>query len=286
MPRIPLSEERHLLPQRHDAVRAPMSIAGDFGMDDSRARLHAADRIRGAGEKIAGAGLAFASALVDQENRLAAAEDRNLLTRLGGELETMIRNSPGASDEEKENWIRGYQQKYEDERREFVDKMSANFRKQHDVEIAGIRTRFANNRNAIIIQGKVTRLYDHTMALAKNYALANDAENYKRTLGEARSGQVPLITQEQYDTLMLEYPRLADFGAAKRAVDANEVNIDKKLVEQKDGKYVNFPNLTPQQREQLGAVVAHLLVRVVQLLVREHRAEAQQRARLPHRPWR
>jgi len=252
MPRIPLSEGQQLQPMRHDAVHAPVSIAGDFGMENSRALMTAADRIRNAGEKIAGAGLAFASALVEKENHLAAAEDRNLLTRLGGELENMIRNSPGASDEEKESWIRGYQEKYEDERKQYVDKMSPGFRKQHDVEIAGIRTRFANDRDRIIIQGKVTRLYDHTMALAKNYALAGDAENYKRTLDEARSGEHPLISQEQYDTLMLEYPRLADFGAARRAVDANEVNIDKKLVEQKDGKYVNFPNLTPQQREQLA----------------------------------
>ena len=252
MPRIPLSEGRQLLPQRHDAVHAPQTIAGDFGMDDPRALMNAGDRIRGAGEKIAGAGIAFATELKEQENRLAAAEDRNLLARLGGELENMIRNNPNASDEEKDGWIQGYRQKYEDERRKYTDAMSDGFRKRHDAEIAAVRIHFANTRNQIIAQAKVTRVYEHYKELLKDAALRGDLESYRRLLAEAQGGKVKVFSDGEAERLTMNYDHLADFGAARDAVDANEVDIDRKLVEKDDkGNYKYYSHITVQEREQL-----------------------------------
>jgi len=253
MPRIPLSEGRQLLPQRHDAVHAPTVIGGDFGMGDSRALIEAGDRIRGAGEKIAGAGLAFASALVDKENRLAAAEDRNLLNRYMRELNVKLASNPNASDEQKNEWIAERARQYDEERKPYLDKMSANFRKQHDLEIDNIRISYRGEQQRIMAAGQSQRVYDHYKSLLKAAGERGDLVEYQRIIGEAQGGDVPVFSKEEAERLKLDYQHLADFGEAKRDVDANEPNIDTKLRERdKNGNYIHFKNLTLSEREQLA----------------------------------
>ena len=267
MPRIPLSEGQQLQPMRHDAVHAPMSIAGDFGMDDARALIGAGDRIRNAGEKIAGAGLAFASALVEQENRLAAAEDRNLLERYHQELNAKLASNPNVTDEEKQGWIADRARQYDDERRQFVDRMSSGFRKQHDAEIAGIRIRYQGEQTRILAAGRAQRVYDHYKELLKAAGLRGDLVEYQRLLGEAQGGETKVFSDEEAELLNRNYQHLADFGAARDAVDANTPDIDKMLVEKDDkGNYKYFANLTMQEREQLRRTA----------IVKRHEAETEE----------
>ena len=258
MPKIPLSNKT-FLDTRHDVVHAPNAPGMDFGMDTARNLGRAADlagrvgdNIWGAVRSAVGARADFLKQMEHQEDVLAATEDRNLFNRLNGELNNQLANTPGATDEEKQSWIDGYRQKYEDERKPFLDRMSGTFRKQHDAEMNGLFIRANDDRMRVLIQGRVQRVTDLTLSQLKDAALRGDEAEYRRILDNAQNGGVPLFSAEKRAELEQNYYHLADFGKAKRAVEANTPDIDAKLAERgKDGKYKNYPHLHETEREQL-----------------------------------
>ena len=252
MPRIPMADKAGLIRHNDDTVHMRGAPELNWKLNEGQALINMGDQISRASERLGSSMIAFGQNMRHQEDVLAATEDRNLFNRLNGELNNRLANTPGATDEEKQSWIEEYRQKYEDERKPFLDRMSGTFRKQHDAEMNGLRIHANTDRMRLLIQGRVQRVTDLTLSKLKDAGLRCDHVEYMRILKESQEGEFPLFSAEMYEKLMQNYFHLADFGLAKRAVEANnDPKIAEKLAEKKDGKYVHYPHLHETEREQL-----------------------------------
>ena len=137
--------------------------------------------------------------------------------------------------------------RYADGARKFTGKMSADFRKQFEAEMSGIRVENLGRRTRIGIQAKVTADYNLFQSQWKDAALRGDLQECNRMLEEQRGN---LISENEYQQKKLDYERLAAFGAVKRAVEGNVPGIIGKLKERNsEGGYVNFPGLEESARD-------------------------------------
>lgn len=252
MPKIPMAEKAGAIRHISDTVHMTGAPNLNWKLDEGQALMDMGDKIGRGAEKLGNAMMAFGQHMQHQEDVLAATEDRNLFHQLNGELNNKLANTPGATDEEKLEWITGYKQKYEDERRPYLQKMSIAFRKQHDAEMNGLRIRAQDDRILLLNQGKVQRVTDQTLAQLKDAALRGDEQEYRRILDNAQQGEYPLFSAEKRAMLEADYSRLADWGEAKRLVEAGTPGIVEMLrARDKDGRYLHFDHLSTEGRERL-----------------------------------
>jgi len=250
MPKIPMSNKAGFIRHVSDTVHMQGAPGMNWGMEEGQALSNLGDQISRGANHLGNAVMAFGRHMQHQEDVLAATEDRNLFSKLNGELRNKLANNPGASDEEKQDWINGYKQLYEDERKPFLDKMSGNFRKQHDAEMNSLRIKAQNDRDFILKQGAVQRVTDLTLEKLKDAALRSDEKEYRRILNEAQEGEFPLFSAEKYAMLEQKYYRLSDFGAANAMLETVPPDqLIEQLKAKNDGGYANFTHLPEDRRE-------------------------------------
>lgn len=181
------------------------------------------------------------------EDRLAAAEARNLYRTINADLESRMADNPNDYEKFKE-WAQDADKRYADGVREFTGKMSADYRKQFEAEMSGIRVENLGRRTRIGIQAKVTADYNLFQSQWKDAALRGDLQECNRMLEEQRGN---LISENEYQQKKLDYERLAAFGEVKRALEGNVPGIIGKLKERNpEGGYVNFPGLEEAARDR------------------------------------
>ena len=252
MPKIPMAEKAGMLRHVSDTVHMQGAPPLNWKLDEGQALIDMGDKIGRGAERLGGALMAFGEHMQHQEDVLAATEDRNLFAKLNGELENKLANTPGATDEQKKEWITGYKQMYEDQRKPFLDRMSGRFRRQHDAEMNGLRIKAQNSRNYILTQGKVQRATDLTLSLLKDAGLRGDGKEYRRILDEAQQGEYPLFSAEMRAKLELNFNHLADSGRAKALVEADPAGALEQLkARDSEGNYANFKGLEESRRDAL-----------------------------------
>lgn len=255
MPRIPLSEPPGMI--RHVSDAAPMRGAPDmsFGMETGRALSRLGERIADAGEKLGGAGMRYAGTrarFLEAEqatnDKLMATQARNWYKTLNAELSQRMAENPNEYEHFAE-WARETDETYRNGVGAWTGRMSEQYRKEFESEMEGLRIENFKERSLIGIHAKVTNDYNLFQARFKDFADRGEETEVKRLLDEHRGS---LISEQEYQQKLLDYRNLADFGAAKRAVEAGDAGIIAKLRERDaDGAYVNFRHLETSRREQL-----------------------------------
>ena len=184
------------------------------------------------------------------ENKLAAAEDRALLRDSANELQMKLADDPGAPDEEKEEWIRRFQTQYEDKRQELLERMDPDFRKQHDVEIRSMQREIAGRQLLLLTQSSVQRQANEAMADYKRFCEQGNFEEAKRVVAEMEGS---IWSAEQAAQLRdVDLPMRKDHFAAKAmADDVPQRALDELNAQDKDGNYINYTHLTPENRRSL-----------------------------------
>ena len=255
MPKIPMSNKAGAVQyQRSTVPLTNVPRIAPVVNHDAEALVNFGKEISNAGGRIFDAASGVVSArnkFFQQqqytEDRLAATEARNLYRTINADLESRMAENPNDYEKFKE-WAQEADKRYADGAREFTGKMSADFRKQFEAEMSGIRVENLGRRTRIGIQAKVTADYNLFQSQWKDAALRGDLQECNRMLEEQRGN---LISENEYQQKKLDYERLAAFGVVKRAVEGNVPGIIGKLKERNpEGGYVNFPGLEESARDR------------------------------------
>lgn len=184
------------------------------------------------------------------DDKLAAAEDRALLRENAAMLEQQLAENPGASEEEKTEWIRSFQGRFAEQRKELLARMSPDFRKLHDVEITAMEREIADRQILILTQTGAQRRYDEAMNQYKRFTEQGNWAEAERLVGEMEGD---VWTAEQAARLRdVDLPMRKDhFTAKAMADDVPQLALDELNAKDKDGNFVNFKNLTPDDRRAL-----------------------------------
>ena len=258
MPRIPTSE-RGFVPHVDNSVRMVGAPGMGFGMENARALRGAANDLNDFGRDVLALGASmrdFVEREAETQNRLAATNARNLYRAYNEELEQRMAENP-TQFQEFSKWADETDQKYLADVRQYTDQMTTPFRDQFNAEMKGVRINSLSQRRKIGIQAKVTADYNMAQTLLKDAAERGDMDGYMRILNENKG---VLFSDQEYDMRKLEYDRLADSAAAKRAVDAaadSDSSVEAKAILEQlkerdsDGNYVNYKSMTNDYRDQL-----------------------------------
>lgn len=184
----------------------------------------------------------------ETENNLSAAEARNYFTKLNAALTKRMADNPGAFNDFKK-WAEETDKVYEEGAKQYLDRMTPEFRKQFEVNMQSLRVQSMNERIRTGIQAKVTADYNRFETLFKELAIS-DPVQAKNLLDENRG---KLISEQVYQTrLSIDLPRISQGALARRMIDAATPGIIETLEKTyADGKYVNFPNITDDKRREL-----------------------------------
>lgn len=249
MPQIPMDNRTNFIDHVQSAV--PLSGGGNYlkyyGNDGT------AEALSKAGKKIGDVLGDYGKKLEDTENKLAAAEARNLYRTLNSELELRMADEPSKFNEFVE-WIKETDQKYQEMSAGITARMSRDYRKLFEEEMVGIRQEDAHKKLLLSNEARVTANYNLFKSQWKDSALRGDYNESKRLLEENRG---ELISEEEYQRLNLDYERFAAYGEVARAVEANVPGIANQLKERNsDGSYKYFGKLDIDKREQFIKVAA------------------------------
>lgn len=256
MPKIPMLDQAAVNHQR-STVHMTGAPGMNFKMDESRALINFGNTlsdfggtIANAGNKVVSAKVKFQQELQYTEDRLAAAEDRALFKEGASALNLKLADNPGASDEEKKEWVNEFQKQYIAGRKQYTDRMSEKFRKLHDVEMLSISDSYARNRLEILTNAEVTRLQNESESLCKKACERGDFAEAERIVRE-NSGKLfnPEVARK---LLEHDLPMRRDFYSVSKLVDLNPAQAVADLeTTDKNGRYTNFINLSPDTRKQL-----------------------------------
>lgn len=254
MPRIPMLEKPGMVQHSGNTVHMTGAPGMNFKMDEGQALIDFGKTVSNAGSQVFDAvntAVSARSKFFQQqqytEDRLAATEAKNLYRTINADLESRMAENPNDYEKFKE-WAQEADKRYADGAREFTGKMSADFRKQFEAEMSGIRVDNLGRRTRIGIQAKVTADYNLFQSQWKDAALRGDLQECNRMLEEQRGN---LISENEYQQKKLDYERLAAFGVVKRAVEGNVPGIIGKLKERNsEGVYVNFSGLEESARDR------------------------------------
>lgn len=246
MPKIPLPNSAAI---KHTSAASPLTGGGlklhYYGDNGLAKALGGAGAAVGRGlTQLSSKMIEFQKEYEDTENRLAAAEDRAFFNQSAEELRLKLADNPGASDEDKERWIAEFQQNYLHDRVQFTDRMTAKFRKGHDIEMLALQQSAANKQSLILIQSKVQRQVDEADSLYRTLCDRADFAGARQIIEEntgtlfnaetaARLLEQDLPMREQYHT------------ASKLA----EADPDKAVTMLEDQK--NFDKLSTANRDRL-----------------------------------
>lgn len=255
--------DRGFVPHVENNVRMRGAPGMEFGMESSRALRDAgnnlADGLGGLGRGILAVGGAmreFVERKVDTQNKLMATQTDNLYLAIQEELNNRMASNP-ASYKDFPKWADEADQRFLDESRQYTEQMTTDFRELYYARKEHDRIQDLSRRQMIATQAEVTNQYNMMQTQLKSAAEQGKADDYKAIL-EAHKGV--LISEDEYNLRMQEYPKLADSAAAKRLVDAaadsdSSVQAKAALEQLKerdsDGNFVNFKNLTEDYRDQL-----------------------------------
>lgn len=245
MPEIP-KVQTGLIP--HVNASAPLNSPGRLQFFDSGAagNFIAAQK---AFERGVSALAAFQKEAEETENRLSATEMKNRYMEMNNALVTRMKQNPGAFDKFEE-WSNAMDEEFDGQSKEFLDRMTPEFRKQFEADFYAVRLEGRSRRIDSGMQAKVTADYNRFQTLFKNFAENDDAESAKKLLAEHRGR---LISEQEYLTrLEIDLPRITQSVQARRLIDAGTPGIIQ-FLEEKDsqGVYQNLPNILPEQRTQL-----------------------------------
>lgn len=253
MPKIPLSRRNGAI--QHVRAAAPITGGGlnlkYYGSNGDAEALAKAGKMIGDSMKNFGSAMTqFAVELQENEDRLAAAEDRALFDKSSSELLQQLAANPGKSDEEKQQLIDDFQSRYEEQRKPFLERMSRNYRQVHNVEMQSKSTAVANKQRLILIEGSVQRQANEVNELYKNFCGNGKFEEAKRLIHE----QTGKVWDEQTAKKLLEHdlPMRQDFFNAKRLAESDPRTALAALNEKNaNNEATNFRNLTPDSRQQM-----------------------------------
>lgn len=249
MPKIPMSD-RGFVPHVENNVRMHGAPGMDFGMQNLKGLTDAARGIEGLGQgllRLTDGMIEYYKQEADTQNKLAAQNAQNLYLAINEELENKMAANP-ADFKSYVEWADKADQRYLDEVRQYTDQMTEPFRKQFNAQMEGVRIKSLSRRQHIAINAKVTEDYNNMQSLLKDAAARGNAEQYKSILEEQRG---VLISEEDYKTRMIDYPRLADSFAAQKILMAEDETAYEKLTEKdENGNYKNFANMPLDYREQ------------------------------------
>lgn len=255
MPKIPMSNKAGAVQyQRSTVPLTNVPRIAPVVNHDAEALVNFGKEISNAGGRIFDAASGLVSArnkffqqLQDTEDRLAATEARNLYRTINADLKDRMSKNPAQFDKFEE-WAQEADKRYADEVKSFTGKMSADFRKQFEAEMSGIRIENLGQRTELANHARVTANYNLFQSQWKDAALRGDLAECNRLL-ESERGK--LINEQEYQQKKLDYARLADFGLVKRAVEGNVPGIIEKLKERNpEGGYVNFSGLEESARDR------------------------------------
>ena len=262
MPRIPMSD-RGFVPHVENNAHMSGAPGMDFGMESSRALRDAGNGISDALDDLGRGALALGAAArdfvekkADTQNKLMATETDNLYLAIQEELNNRMAANP-ASYKDFPKWADEADQRFLDQSRQYTEQMTTDFRELYYARKEHDRIQDLSKRKLIATQAEVTNQYNMMQTQLKSAAEQGKADDYKAIL-EAHKGV--LISEDEYNLRMQEYPKLADSAAAKRLVDAAADSDSpvqaKSVLEQlkerdSDGNFVNFKNLSEDYRDQL-----------------------------------
>ena len=222
MPKIPLSQRAGAI--QHVRTAAPINAGGQtlkyYGGDGTaEAFAKAGERIGSGLEKLGHSMLQFARQTQDVENNLAAAEDRALYNERSNALLKQLVSNPGASEEEKNKWIKDFEENYAVDRKEITKRMSTAYRTQHDVEMTSLAKTFAAKRSLAIRESSVTGQLNRAMDLYKRSCESGDFEEAKRILHDNKG---TLFSEEQVKHFTEhDLPMRQDFFDAKQLAESD-----------------------------------------------------------------
>ena len=184
----------------------------------------------------------------ETENNLSAAEARIYFNELNGKLTKRMAENPGAY-EDFEKWAHDTDKEFEDGAKKYLDRMTPEFRKQFEVNMRAARLNAIRQRIDTGTQAKVTADYNRFQTLFKNLA-ENDPWQAAQLLDENKG---KLISEQEYKTrLEIDLPRISQSAQARRMIDAGTPGIIEDLEKvDKEGRPLNFVNITPEYRRQL-----------------------------------
>lgn len=253
MPKIPMLNQSAV---NHQSSTVHMTGAPgmNFKMDESRALINFGNTLSDFGGTIANAGNKTVSAKVKflqqqqyTEDRLAAAEARNLYRNLYSQLDARMTENPAEFAKFKE-WAEETDKTFGEQLKPIADRMSPQYRKEFDAEMAGMRSEGLNRRIKIGTQAKITADYNLFQSQWKDAALRADLDECNRLLEEHRGR---LISEQEYQQKKLDYNRMAEFSSVKKMIEANSPRVLELLQERADAGYKNFVSLDENSRNQL-----------------------------------
>lgn len=184
----------------------------------------------------------------ETENNLSAAEARNYFTKLNSDLTQRMAENPGAYNDFKK-WAEETDKQYAEGAKQYLDRMTPEFRKQFEVNMQHLRMTSLDQRIRTGTQAKVTADYNRFQTLFKEYA-ATDPEQAEQLLLQH---QGKLISEQEFKTKMeIDLPRIYQSAQVRRQIDAGTPGIIEALEQtDKDGNPLKFTHLTPDHRRGL-----------------------------------
>lgn len=248
MPRIPISKQPGLIQQQRSTVHASGAPGMNWKMEEGAALRQLGDSIGISGAQVGGALQKYANEAKETQNTLAATQAGNLYRSINTDLENRMAENPNEFDNFKD-WATEAEKRYEDESKDFVGRMSPEFRAQFVERMNGIRAEALGRRVRIGIQAKVTADYNLFQSEFKNAAITGDEETARFLLDRERGR---LISDQEYQMKLMDFERLRDAGAAKRLVDAGDDGIIESLKKRDDaGNFTEFSKMDTAYRDRL-----------------------------------
>lgn len=232
MPRIPLSE-KGLVQNRQDAVYMQGAPGLDWKMGEGRALINFGDSL---GRGLYGLGKAikeWGEKERDTNDKLMAQQDLNLFNSTFAQLRQDLANNPGIDDTQKAVMIHEWQERYADERKQYTEKMSGDFRKLHDARMLGRSADARNDINLLMIQGRVQRDMDLANAQFQAALQAGDVETARRIVSDHRGG---LYSEEQAQKMLVTIDQQAPYYLAKRDIEAGDLKAEERIKNDEFGK--------------------------------------------------
>lgn len=251
MPRIPLSNAQKI-GHTSASVNQQSAPGMNFGMDDARALQGAGDTVGQVGRGLGSALMRFGEQVQQAEDRLAAAEYETAWNNREKALEARMRENPG-SVKEFGKWADESDKEWEDEGKQYLDRMSQRQREVFEVNWRRNRDNAVYRRQELTIGAQVKSLQDRYAKQIQDLCQTGDYDGAKRLIGVLIGLETSPFTADQIDGFREFVNKSETFGLLRKAFDSgNAKDIENTLellkVRNKDGGYLHDLGLTEEER--------------------------------------